>query len=93
MSPEEANRKKVENLCELYPHVACDEVSDVFAQCAHNIQKAAATLSMLYGDAPEDAQQNGPEVQDEVVFEKYEELPQEVPKHDLPAEQEDPVEQ
>ena len=48
---------------------------------------------MLYGDAPEDAQQNGPEVQDEVVFEKYEELPQEVPKHDPPAEQEDPVEQ
>ena len=89
MSPEEANRKKVENLCELYPHVACDEVSDVFAQCGHNIQKAAATLSMLYGDAPDDVQQNGPEVHDQFEQEKYEELPQEVLKEDPPAEQED----
>ena len=87
MSPEEANRKKVENLCELYPHVACDEVSDVFAQCAHNIQKAAATLSMLYGDAPDDAQQNGPEVHDVIEEEKYEELPQEVPKEEPKAQQ------
>ena len=41
LSPEEKraaeNRAKVENLCELFPHVACDEISDVFSQCDHNI--------------------------------------------------------
>ena len=41
MSPEEKraaeNRTKVENLCELFPHVPCDQVSDIFSQCSSNI--------------------------------------------------------
>ena len=36
----------------MFPHVACDEISDIFQQCNNNIQIAATQISAIYGDAP-----------------------------------------
>ena len=51
---EAVQKQKLENLFELFPHVNCDEVRDIFDGVSQNIQQAAATLKMIYGDRPED---------------------------------------
>jgi len=47
-------RIKLENLFEMFPHVNCDEVRDIFMTLNENVQEATATLSMIYGDRPDD---------------------------------------
>lgn len=51
---EKSSRQKLEKLFELFPHVGCDEVQDIFRQLNENLHEASATLEMIYGKRPDD---------------------------------------
>lgn len=51
---ERSSRQKTEKLFELFPHVGCDEVKDIFSQLSENLHEATATLEMIYGKKPDD---------------------------------------
>ena len=51
---EQQAQVKLSNLFELFPHVNCDQVRDIFEGVEQNIQMAAETLKAIYGEPPED---------------------------------------
>jgi hypothetical protein len=42
MSPQEVEQKKIENICEMFPHVECDIVKDFFYDSNRNINDTIA---------------------------------------------------
>ena len=51
---QDAATKKLNTLFELYPHVNCDEVRDIYEGVNNHLQQAVDTLKMIYGEPPDD---------------------------------------
>ena len=47
-------QQKLNNLFEMFPHVDCDMVRDIYEGASQNIQQAAQTLTEMFGEPPED---------------------------------------
>lgn len=48
---------------ELFPHVDCDQVRDIFEGVNQNIKTAADTLTAIYGQPPEDLSEQFKEIE------------------------------
>lgn len=62
-SSEQQAQQKLQNLFELFPHVDCDQVRDIFDGVEKNIGVAAETLKAIYGEAPEDLSEQFKEIE------------------------------
>ncbi len=71
MSPEEKEQKKIENICEMFPHVECNLVKDFFYDCGRNINETMAQLSALFpSEEPKWLEEETKEVQKQAPIEQ-----------------------
>lgn len=48
MTPEQKEQRKIENICEMFPHVDCATVKDFYYDCGRNIKDTISKLSSIF---------------------------------------------